>query len=75
MSAIVVTLVVAAILFGIAAAIGGPLLGLLVLVPVVIGGGAWIVLAGRSGATPATVVREAEGPELLGPGGPDDPDR
>ena len=37
----------------------------------------WLLLAFASGRTPATAVRSRgrRGPELLGPGGPDDPDR
>jgi hypothetical protein len=36
---------------------------------------AWGGLAVASGRTPASELRKAEKPELLGPGGPDDPDR
>jgi len=38
---------------------------------------AWLVLTIASGRTPGSVVRTRgrRGPELLGPGGPDDPDR
>jgi len=36
---------------------------------------AWGGLAVASGRTPASELRHAEKPELLGPGGPDDPDR
>jgi len=37
----------------------------------------WFVLAVTGGRTPGTAVRNRgrRGPELLGPGGPDDPDR
>jgi hypothetical protein len=37
----------------------------------------WFVLTVVSGRTPGRVVRSRgrQGPELLGPGGPDDPDR
>jgi len=37
----------------------------------------WLLLAFASGRTPGTAVRSRgrRGPELLGPGGPDDPDR
>ncbi len=38
---------------------------------------AWLVLTAASGRTPGAAVRSRgrRGPELLGPGGPDDPDR
>jgi hypothetical protein len=36
---------------------------------------AWGGLTVASGRTPASELRHAEKPELLGPGGPDDPDR
>ena len=37
---------------------------------------AWMALSFATGRTPATEVRRSgrRGPELLGPGGPDDPD-
>ncbi len=35
----------------------------------------WGGLTVASGRTPAGEVRKVESPELLGPGGPDDPDR
>jgi hypothetical protein len=37
----------------------------------------WLLLASTSGRTPGAAVRSrgSRGPELLGPGGPDDPDR
>jgi hypothetical protein len=35
----------------------------------------WGGLAVASGRTPASELRKAEKPELLGPGGPDDPER
>jgi hypothetical protein len=38
---------------------------------------AWLLLTAASGRTPGTAVRSRgrRAPELLGPGGPDDPDR
>jgi hypothetical protein len=36
---------------------------------------AWGGLTVASGRTPASEIRKVEKPELLGPGGPDDPDR
>jgi hypothetical protein len=35
----------------------------------------WGGLTVASGRTPASEIRKTEKPELLGPGGPDDPDR
>jgi hypothetical protein len=35
----------------------------------------WGGLTVASGRTPASELRDVEKPELLGPGGPDDPDR
>jgi len=35
----------------------------------------WGGLTVASGRTPASEIRNTEKPELLGPGGPDDPDR
>jgi hypothetical protein len=35
----------------------------------------WGGLTVASGRTPASELRQAEKPELLGPGGPDDPER
>jgi len=51
--------------------------GWLALVPalVAIGIVAWGGLTVASGRTPASELRKAEKPELLGPGGPDDPER
>jgi hypothetical protein len=48
------------------------------IVVLVLGGGviAWLLLAGASRQAPSDVARgteESEKPELLGPGGPDDP--
>ena len=37
--------------------------------------GVWMVSAFAKGRSPGRAVRAADGPELLGPGGPDDPDR
>ena len=36
---------------------------------------AWGGLTVASGRTPASEIRRVDRPELLGPGGPDDPDR
>jgi hypothetical protein len=57
-----------------AAVIGAGWLALLPLA-LAIGVGFWFVLTLVGGRTPATAVRDTKRPELLGPGGPDDPDR
>lgn len=51
--------------------------GWLAIVPalVAIGIVAWGGLAVASGRTPASEIKDAQRPELLGPGGQDDPDR
>ena len=50
-------------------------LGWLALLPlfVALGVVGWGLLTVLSGRTPASAVRSTESPELLGPGGPDDP--
>jgi hypothetical protein len=51
--------------------------GWIAVLPLLIALGAlgWGGLTVASGRTPAGEVRKIESPELLGPGGPDDPDR
>jgi hypothetical protein len=51
--------------------------GWLALLPLLIALAAlgWGGLTVASGHTPASEVRKIDSPELLGPGGPDDPDR
>ena len=55
-----------------------PGLALFALLPAVflVGYAIWIGLAFATGRTPATAIKKPgrRGPELLGPGGPDDPD-
>jgi hypothetical protein len=58
---------------GLAAVLGGGLLALLPLALALVVGG-WFVFTLAAGKAPATAVRETEKVELLGPGGPDDPD-
>jgi uncharacterized membrane protein YqjE len=53
---------------------GGPALVVLLLIALVIGGG-WFVAMTLSGRRPTSAVRRTKSRELLGPGGPDDPDR
>jgi len=52
-------------------------LGPLAIVPAVIAVGVaiWLIVALARGQTPGRIARRADTPELLGPGGPDDPDR
>jgi hypothetical protein len=73
-SAIVVIVVLAAVAVGIAATIGaGPLALLIVPVAVLVGG--WMLLMGASRMKTGDIARRPERQEFLGPGGPDDPDR
>jgi len=37
--------------------------------------GVWMVVAFARGRSPGSAVRQVESPELLGPGGPDGPER
>jgi hypothetical protein len=51
--------------------------GWIVILPVLIGLAAlvWAVTAFAKGQSPSDLLRRTRRPELLGPGGPDDPDR
>jgi nucleoside recognition membrane protein YjiH len=74
-SALVAILIVA-VLFGVGFAFGGPVLALVFAVAGLIAAGIYVFALGGSRTTPGDVAREAdEQPELLGPGGPDDPNR
>lgn len=46
---------------------------------IVIAGGialvAWLLASGASRRAPSEIIRDTDNPELLGPGGPDDPGR
>jgi len=53
---------------------GGPVLLVLAFV-VLLGGAAWFAAMALTGRRPAHAVRRTRPRELLGPGGPDDPDR
>lgn len=53
---------------------GGPALVVLLLIALLIGGG-WFVAMSLSGRRPTSAVRRTKPRRLLGPGGPDDPDR
>jgi hypothetical protein len=74
-SALVAVLIVA-VLFGVGFAFGGPVVALILAVGGVVAAGIYVLALGGSRTTPGDVAREAdEQPELLGPGGPDDPNR
>ena len=72
MIALLIAAVLVAVLLGLAFAIGGVVLPiLLVLAGLVVVG--WILLAGVSRRTPSEIAESTHEQELLGPGGPDDP--
>jgi nucleoside recognition membrane protein YjiH len=74
-SALVAILIVA-VLFGLGFVFGGPVLALVFAVVGLVAAGIYVFALGGSRTTPGDVAREAdEQPELLGPGGPDDPNR
>ena len=54
---------------------GVGLIGSAVVAALGIGVIGWMVLAGGTGRTPSDLAHETDTPELLGPGGPDDPGR
>ena len=73
-----ITLIILFILVALAIAFTFALgLGPLAIVPAVLAVGVaiWLIAALVRGQTPARAARRTETPELLGPGGPDDPDR
>ena len=64
-----------AVLFSLSIALGaGPILFVIALV-LLVAAGVWVVTTYVGGRTPAQAVRRTRRHELLGPGGPDDPDR
>ena len=73
MITIVVLVVLVALALAFALALG---LGPLAIVPAVVAVGVliWLVTGLARGQTPGRAARRTERPELLGPGGPDDPD-
>jgi hypothetical protein len=75
MSAIVIVVLGLLVLaIGLAFTLGaGPLAAIPVIVLLAVGG--WMLWAFAHGASPATTTRRVKKAELLGPGGPDDPDR
>jgi len=71
------TLLVLFLLIAVALALFLPGLGVLAIVPLIaaLAYGGWVLLAYFGKVTPERAVRRTHKPELLGPGGPDDPDR
>lgn len=75
MTAIIILVVLAAVVISLGTAFGGPLLGVILAVAVIIGGLVWFFALAGSKTSTGEVVREAPDQEFLGPGGPDDPNR
>ena len=75
MTAIIILVVLAAVVISLVTAFGGPLLGVILAVAVIIGGLVWFFALAGSKTSTGEVVREAPDQEFLGPGGPDDPNR
>jgi hypothetical protein len=74
----VITLVILFVLIALAVAFTLALgLGPLAIIPAVIAVGVaiWLLVGISRGQTPGRAARRTPAPELLGPGGPDDPDR
>lgn len=67
--------IILAVLFSLAIVLGaGGVLFVIALVALV-AAGLWLGMTYMGGRTPARAVRRTKREELLGPGGPDDPDR
>jgi hypothetical protein len=64
-----------AILAGLLLGLGLSFAGGIIAVLLFIGAAIWLVLGASARKTPAEASREVHRPRLLGPGGPDDPDR
>jgi hypothetical protein len=65
-----------AVLFGLGFFFGGPVIALVLAIVGVVAAGIYLFALGGSRTTPGDVARRAdEQQELLGPGGPDDPNR
>ena len=73
MTAVILIVVAAAAIVGISVAFGGPIVGAILAVVLIVGGIVWLLAAGGSGRTAGEVARETPDQEFLGPGGPDDP--
>ena len=74
MLAAVVVLVAAAVLAGIIAFAGGGFFALIV-IPIGIAVAVWLALSGASSRSTADIARDVDSPSMMGPGGPDDPER
>lgn len=74
MTSAVIVLAITGVAVGIVAAAGAGLFAL-ILVPIGIGVAIWLAVTGGTGRTATDVAHEASNPDLLGPGGADDPDR
>jgi hypothetical protein len=72
-TAIIVIGVFAAAIIGLGTVFGGPIVGLILGVVVIVGAFVWFLALGGSKTTPGEVTREAHEQEFFGPGGPDDP--
>jgi hypothetical protein len=72
-SAIILIGVFTAAIIALGTVFGGPIVGLILGVVVVVGALVWFLALGGSKTTAGEVARQAPDPELLGPGGPDDP--
>ena len=75
MTAIILIGVAAAAIIGVSVVFGGPIVGAILAVVLIVGGIVWFLAAGGSGRTAGEVAREAPDEEFLGPGGPDDRER
>ena len=75
MTAIILIGVAAAVIVGISIVFGGPIVGAILAVVLIVGGIVWFLAAGGSGRTAGEIAREAPDQEFFGPGGPDDPER
>jgi hypothetical protein len=72
-TAIIIVGIVVAAIIGLSVAFGGPILGAILAVLVILGAIVWFFALGRSRTTAGDVARDTHEQEFLGPGGPDDP--
>ena len=72
--AVLIVFLILAVLIGFAVTLA---VGWIVIVPAVLGAAfvAWLATAFVRGRAPSDMLRRTRRPELLGPGGPDDPER
>ena len=73
MTAIILIGIFAAAIIALGTVFGGPIIGLILGVVVIVGGFVWFLALGGSKTSAGEVARQAPDQELLGPGGPDDP--